>query len=117
MSQNDSNPLKQITKRVDARAPVDRIEQIWEGARDVQDMMRDKKRREQRSSVDFTDTEEITKTDHQVIVHTHIHQSQPDTEDSPLKVPTKWQPLAALGAGLGAAVIAGLAAALQHCGH
>lgn len=58
--------------------PVDRIEQIWEGARDAQDLMRDKKRREQRSLPDYTGEDEDTKrTD----VHVHVHQhSQPDVE-------------------------------------
>lgn len=78
MSSDGSNPLKKITKRDDGRAPVDRIEQIWEGARDAQDLIRDKKRREQRSLQEYTGEDEDTK---RADVHVHVHQhSQPDIE-------------------------------------
>ena len=100
---------------------VDRIEQIWEGARDVQDIARDLKKRDRLQS--YTGEDEVTQNGHQrVEVHVHQH-SQPDSdppeqepsvEVGPLKVRNlpRWATGAIVVAGIVLAAITAAASKL-----
>lgn len=98
----------------------ERNEQYLGLADDARDIARDLRR----SLPDYTGNEEESTARHEMPHDFHVtvnvphppQQSFHDAEPASA-VPKKWQPLAALGAGLGAALIAGLATLLQRCGH
>lgn len=74
-----------------------------------------------RELADYDDWDEPTASRVVVENHMHMHSEHDGGEDPELSgaanVPAKWRPLVALGTGIGAALLAGLVALLQRCGH
>lgn len=73
--------MKKLPKGAPVPRLVDPIETAYEAAKDAQGIMRDARRREQRSLPDYTGEDEDTKRTNVADVHVHVHQhSQPDVE-------------------------------------